>query len=83
MPMMFSDEQDEWDDGSMFGTKRGTWGISCKSDPRWDGSGSTRSTRVGCFTMPDEAQRHLDRKRQELGCEPPADCEWGYIRLTQ
>lgn len=69
------DPQD--DDGSMFGPKPGTWYVSCPSDPRWNGSGHAR---VGLFSMPGAVVEHLNAKVQELGAEPPADCEWGYMK---
>jgi hypothetical protein len=56
----------------------GSWWVKSESDPRWDGSGSSRS--VGGFVIPAEAKAHIDGKKRELGCEPPADCEYGYMK---
>lgn len=54
----------------------GTWWVRSKSDPRWDGEGE--SGFVGMFMMPEEAKAHIEKKKLELGCEPPADVEYGY-----
>ena len=75
---LFGDTTEEEDDGlsSIFGAQKGSWWVHCKSDPRWNGSGSSR---VGGFTIPSDAAAHIARKKKELG-EPPADVEWGYMK---
>ena len=58
-------------------TREGSWWVSSKSDPRWDcqGSGS-----VGGFMCPSEATATIERKKKELGEEPPDDLEFGYMK---
>lgn len=58
--------------------RSGSWSVSSKTDPRWNGSG--RSEAVGMFSIPREAQAHIDAKKLELGEEPPADCEYSYMK---
>ena len=61
---------------SMFGPKEGTWGIHCKSDRRWDGSGRTKW--LVTAGMPPEAKAHLESKEKELGIKPPEDTEYSF-----
>ncbi len=56
----------------------GTWWVKSKSDPRWDGKGPSRW--VGMFEKPPEVETHIEVKKKELGSEPPADAEWGYMK---
>lgn len=78
MPFMFSDDDASLrDEGSMFGPKPGTWWLSSKSDPRWDCSGRDR---VGGFMCPSDARAAIEAKKEELGCEPPEDLEYGYMK---
>jgi hypothetical protein len=58
--------------------KPGTWYIVSKSDPRWQASG--RSEMVGGFAMPDECREAINKKKRELGTDPPKDLEWGYMK---
>lgn len=57
--------------------RRGTWWVQSKTDPRWDGSGSDI---VGGFELPPAAKEHIAAKKTELGCEPPEDLEFGYMK---
>lgn len=53
----------------------GTWGVSSKKDPRWNGGGDTSVAGLFC---PD-IQRHIDRMKEILKEEPPDDLEaWSY-----
>lgn len=72
----FDDDDPDDGMGSMFApVRKGSWWVSSKSDPRWNGSGRAL---VGSFMMPQEAKDHIEAKKRELGTDPPADCEWGY-----
>jgi hypothetical protein len=53
----------------------GCWWITSESDPRWNAHGRTS---VGMFDMPAEAKVAIERKKSELGEEPPKDLTWGY-----
>jgi hypothetical protein len=61
----------------IFGPVPGTWWIRSESDPRWSDTGSAQ---VGGFMRPSEVDRAIERLRKELGGEPPADLEWGYVK---
>ena len=63
---------------SMFGPRKGYWYVRCVSDPRWNGGGD--SPAVGGFEMPEEAKNHIEDKKKQLGIDPPADCEWSYMK---
>lgn len=54
----------------------GSWWVRSVQDPRWNGNGSGQ---VGAYTVPSEAQTHIDRCKETLG-EPPADLEIGYMK---
>jgi len=62
----------------MFGPKSGSWWLSSKKDPRWNGSGSTDCLLFSAGPPP-EVEAHLEQKRQELG-SPPDDLEWGGMK---
>lgn len=72
---MFGDQEDE-DEGSMFGLKSGSWWISSKSNPKWNKSGSCR---CGGFAMPEPAKEAIEELTKQLG-PPPEDLEWGYMK---
>jgi len=55
----------------------GSWWIRSKSDPRWNADGSGE---VGGFIVPPDAQAVIDRFKRELGCDPPGDLEYGYMK---
>lgn len=57
--------------------QEGSWWVSSKSDSRWDcqGSGS-----VGGFMCPTTATAAIEKKKKELGEEPPDDLEFGYMK---
>ena len=57
--------------------RQGTWSVTSKKDPRWDGSGRAL---VGMFMRPGEAVQHVEQKKKELDEEPPEDLEWGYLK---
>jgi hypothetical protein len=78
MPFIFSDDDGGLrDEGSMFGPKPGSWWVHSKSDPRWDCHGRDR---VGGFACPPNAEAAIEAKKRELGCEPPDDLEYGYMK---
>jgi len=58
-------------------TSSGGWSVYSKTDPRWNGNGCTSS--CGGFTMPREAQEHIDRLKALYG-EPPDDLEYSYMK---
>lgn len=60
----------------MFGPKPGSWWVSSKTDPRWNGSGHDD---VGGFMMNESAEAHIKAKKKELG-KPPKDLEFGYMK---
>ena len=63
--------------GAFGWVRSGTWSVSSKSDPRWNGSGRAN---VGGFMKPPEVDTHIDAMRYRLGEEPPGDLEWGYMK---
>lgn len=54
----------------------GTWWVSSKEDPRWNGTGIGS---VGMFGLPEGAKAHTESKKKELG-DPPDDLEYGYMK---
>jgi hypothetical protein len=63
--------------GSIFArTRKGSWWISSKTDPRWDCSGTAM---VGGFLKPAGVDVAVASKQKTLG-EPPTDLEWGYMK---
>lgn len=49
----------------------GSWVLTSASDPRWDCVGL--AAHISVLEMPREAQVYLDKKKAELGSEPPED----------
>ena len=59
----------------MFGSMRGSWGVTSEKDPRWNGGGGTDIAGIFC---PD-IQRHIDRTKELLKEDPPDDLRvWSY-----
>ena len=57
--------------------RKGSWWISCKSDPRWKATGT--SNFVGGFEMPHECKEAMEALKKQFG-DPPDDAEWGYMK---
>lgn len=57
--------------------KWGSWWLKSKSDPRWNGNGKDL---VGGFAINYEAQKHIDKLKEEFGEEPPEDLEYGCMK---
>ena len=70
-------DDDDHEDGSMFGPKKGSWWVSSKSDPRFNASGSGY---VGGFAIPPEAKEAYEAKAKALGVPLPEDLEFGYMK---
>lgn len=60
----------------MFG--KGSWWVQSKTNPRWNGSGSTKSL-LFSGGPPPEALKHIEKKKRKLG-DPPDDLEWGGLK---
>jgi hypothetical protein len=55
--------------------REGSWGVSSKKDPRWNGGG--RSLAAGIFCP--EVDEHVMKMKELLKEEPPDDLEgWSY-----
>lgn len=59
-------------------TSSGSWDVNSKTDPRWNAYGSTDS--CGGFVMPHEVKEHIERMKELLKEEPPADLDWSYMK---
>ena len=57
--------------------REGSWWLSSKSDPRWDCQGRDV---VGGLVCPPAATEAMEKKKKELGEEPPEDLEYGYMK---
>lgn len=61
----------------MFGPKPGSWWVTSKKDPRWNGSG--RAHLLFSAGRPKEVEAHVEKCRAKYG-EEPADLEWGGMK---
>ena len=61
----------------IFGSMTGTWTITSASDPRWNMSGNGF---VGGFECPMDAEAAIEKKKKELGEEPPDDLRFTYMK---
>ena len=57
--------------------KEGSWTLWSASDPRWRAHGSGS---VGMFGVPADAQRHINKLKEELKEDPPKDLEFSYMK---
>lgn len=62
----------------MLTIKSGSWWVTSKSDPRWNGNG--RDDAVGGFMMPGSAQGHVEKMKKLLKEDPPDDLRFGYMK---
>jgi hypothetical protein len=60
------------------GPQPGTWNVSSKKDPRWNGYGRTQAMLFSAGPPP-EVKDHIERRTRELG-EPPDDLSWGGMK---
>lgn len=58
-------------------TTPGAWWLWSKSDPRWNSQGEGL---VGGWVIPPDAKRRIEELKVELGCEPPNDLEYEYVK---
>jgi hypothetical protein len=63
---------------SMFGPKPGSWWLRSKSDPRWDADG--RESFLVTAGPVSSAIDFVERKKAELGIDPPDDLEYGCMK---
>ncbi len=57
--------------------RKGSWWVLSNFDPRWNGIGRGS---VGAFECPPEATKHIEEMKKDLGEDPPADLEFGYMK---
>ena len=55
----------------------GTWSLKSSSDPRWNTQGIGA---VGDFEIPALAKDAIEVLKNKLGCDPPKDLEYFYMK---
>ena len=60
--------------------REGSWWFRSDSDPRWNMAGRGIVGMYCGFEDVPEAVDAMERKKRELGEDPPSDLGWGYMK---